>query len=391
MMMMLSSKIGVRSSLVRSSLVRSLGSSSDEKLVKTSFYDLHLSLGGKMVPFAGYELPVQYDKLGVKTEHLHTRAIGKAGLFDVSHMGQIKWYGKDAGKFIERLVVGDILSLKPGEGKLSLIMNDKGGIVDDTVITKYDDHIYMVVNGACKHKDMDHFKKYWAKDLDVKMEYLEDRQLLALQGKGAVSILSKLAPSVNFKSMNFMTGIDNITVAGIPGIRVTRCGYTGEDGFEISVDAKNAVSLANSLLKDKDVMPTGLGCRDSLRLEAGLCLYGNDLDETINPVEGALVWTIGGPKSRRRLEQGFLGAEHFLNKDGTLKPVSKKRVGIAGMTAPARAHTEIYDETGKVKIGEVTSGGFGPTFNKPLAMGFVDIKYAKDDTKVYITTTIFFH
>ena len=375
--------------LLSNSIIRSLatssssGSSSSSALVRTAFYDLHISLGGKMVPFAGYELPVQYDKLGVKTEHLHTRAIGKAGLFDVSHMGQIKWYGKDAGKFIERLVVGDILSLKPSEGKLSLIMNEKGGIVDDTVITKYDNHIYMVVNGACKYKDMEHFKKYWAKDLDVQMEYLEDRQLLALQGKGAALVLEKLAPSLNLKGMNFMTGIDNVTVAGIPGIRVTRCGYTGEDGFEISVDAKNAVSLANSLLQNKDVMPTGLGCRDSLRLEAGLCLYGNDLDETINPVEGALVWTIGGPKSRRRLEQGFLGAEHFLNKDGSLKPATKKRVGLVGMTAPARAHIEIYDESGKIKIGEVTSGGFGPTFNKPLAMGFVDTKHSKDDTKVY--------
>jgi aminomethyltransferase len=360
----------------------SLRSLSNEKLVKTSFYDLHVSLGGKMVPFAGYELPVQYEKYGVKTEHIHTRSIGKAGLFDVSHMGQIKWYGKDAGKFIERLVVGDILSLKSGEGKLSLIMNENGGIVDDTVITKYDDHIYMVVNGACKYKDMEHFKKYWAKDLDVKMDYLEDRQLLALQGKGAVSVLEKLAPSLNLKTMNFMTGIDNVTVAGISGIRVTRCGYTGEDGFEISVDSKNAVALANSILKNTDVIPTGLGCRDSLRLEAGLCLYGNDLDESINPVEGALVWTIGGPKSRRRIEQGFLGADKFLNKDGSLKPITKKRVGLLGMTAPARSHTDIYDDDGKMKIGEVTSGGFGPTLNKPLAMGYVDIKHSKDESKV---------
>jgi aminomethyltransferase len=218
--------------------------SSDEKLVKTSFYDLHLKLGGKMVPFAGYELPVQYEGLGVLKEHQHTRAPGCASLFDVSHMGQIRWHGKDAAKFLEKLVVGDIAGLKEGEARLSLIMNENGGIVDDTVITNAGKYIYMVVNGACKYKDMDHFKKYLdGSGMDVKMEYLGEQQLVALQGKGAKSVAARLIPSIDFSKMNFMTGTD-ATVAGIPGCRVTRCGYTGEDGFEISVDPKNAVKLA---------------------------------------------------------------------------------------------------------------------------------------------------
>lgn len=338
-----------------------------------------------MVPFAGYELPVQFEGAGVLKEHLHTRAPGCSSLFDVSHMGQIKWHGKDAVKFIEKMVVGDIASLKVGEAKLSLIMNENGGIVDDTVIANAGDFVYMVVNGACKWKDMEHFKRYMeGSKLDVHMEYLGEQQLLALQGKGAHIALAKLAPSLDFSKMGFMTGIQT-TVAGIPNCRVTRCGYTGEDGFEISVDVPNAVSLASALLAQPGVNPCGLGARDSLRLEAGLCLYGNDLDESVNPVEGALTWTIGGPKSRRRKEQGFLGAEHFLEKDGRLKPVQRKRVGLSGMRAPARGHTEIFAADGVTRIGEVTSGGFGPTYGKPLAMGFVNVSHEKEGSEVLLS------
>lgn len=222
--------------------IRLMSGSSDAPLVKTEFHKLHLELGGKMVPFAGYELPVQYEGLGVLKEHVHTRAPNCASLFDVSHMGQIKWTGKDAVKFIEKMVVGDIAGLKSGEAKLSLIMNEKGGIVDDTVITNAGDHIYMVVNGACKYKDMEHFKQHM-KGMDVHMEYMGDQQLVALQGKGAHAVMARLAPSIDLPKMNFMTGT-TATVAGIANCRVTRCGYTGEDGFEISVDPKNAVKLA---------------------------------------------------------------------------------------------------------------------------------------------------
>jgi aminomethyltransferase len=244
----------------------------------------------------------------------------------------------------------------------------------------------MVVNGACKHKDMAHFKKYMeCFQMDVSMEYMEEQQLLALQGKGAATVLQKLCPDLNLAAMNFMTGVD-CKVGGIPGCRVTRCGYTGEDGFEISVDMKNAVALAEMLYKHPEVQQCGLGARDSLRLEAGLCLYGNDLDETINPAEGALMWTIGGPKSRRRTEQGFLGADKFLEADGKLKKQSKKRVGITGMKAPARGHTEIFSAADpSKKVGEITSGGFGPTYGKALAMGYVDVDCSKEGTGLLLS------
>mmetsp|Transcript_29770 Transcript_29770/g.49798 ORF Transcript_29770/g.49798 Transcript_29770/m.49798 type:complete len:410 (-) Transcript_29770:196-1425(-) len=360
--------------------------STDAELMKTSLYDMHLGMGGKMVPFAGYSLPVQYDGMGVLKEHVHTRAENCASVFDVGHMGQILWRGKDAVKFVEKMVVGDIAGLKEGEAKLSLVMNEEGTIMDDTVITNAGDYLYMVVNGACKFKDMAHFEKYMqGSGLDVHMEYLEDQQLLALQGKGAAEVAAKIAPALDLSKMNFMTG--TITeVAGIPDVRITRCGYTGEDGFEISVPANKAVLLAETLLSFESVKPAGLGARDSLRLEAGLCLYGNDLDESTNPVEGALTWTIGGPKSRRRLEQGFLGADKFLDPaTGKLKPQSRKRVGIAGMKAPARGHTEIFSADGGEKIGEVTSGGFGPTFGAPVAMGYVATAHAKDGTDVQLS------
>lgn len=354
--------------------------------MKTALYDLHLSMGGKMVPFAGYQLPVQYEGFGVLKEHLHCREKGKASLFDVSHMGQIKWTGKDAVTFLEKVCVGDFQVLKPGEAKLSLIIKSDGGIMDDTVVTNDGDFIYMVVNGACKYKDMDYFKKYIADHkLDVHMNYEHEMHLLALQGDGAKDALSKLAPSLNLRTMPFMYGVGGVTVAGIENCRVTRCGYTGEDGFEIAVDAKNVVALASSLLQDASVIPCGLGARDSLRLEAGLCLYGNDLDESINPAEGALMWTIGGPKSRRRTQQGFEGASSFLEPSGKLKPVEKKRVGIAGMSAPARGHTEIYTNNGSKKIGEITSGSFGPSYGKPIAMGYVLTEYAKEGTEISLS------
>ena len=230
---------------------------------------------------------------------------------------------------------------------------------------------------------MAHFAKY-TKGFDVHMEYLGEQQLVALQGKGAAAVLARLAPSLNLATMNFMTGT-TATVAGIKDCRVTRCGYTGEDGFEISVTPQSAVALAEALLGQPEVKPSGLGARDSLRLEAGLCLYGNDLDESINPIEGALTWTIGGPKSRRRKDQGFLGASTFLEADGKLKPQTKKRVGLTGMKAPARSHTEIFTLDGKQKIGEVTSGGFGPTYGKALAMGFVDTAFSADGTQVAVS------
>jgi len=361
---------------------------SSEPLVKTACYDLHKELGGDMVPFAGYELPVLYkgENGGVMKEHLWCREEGKAAMFDVSHMGQIRWHGKDRAAFLEKIVVGDIAGLAPGSGLLSLVTNAKGGIIDDTVITNAGDFVYMVVNGATKFGDMKHFEEQMA-DFggDVTMEYLEDSmQLLAIQGPGAASAVAKLLPDgFDLTKMAFMTGTDT-TLDGVEGCRITRCGYTGEDGFEIAMPADSAVAIASKLLEDPTVNPTGLGARDSLRLEAGLCLYGNDLNEDINPVMGALAWTLGGPGSRRRTEQGFLGAEHFLTPEGKLKKQEKKRVGIMGMKAPARDHTEIYDATGETLIGEVTSGTYSPCLKAPIAMGYVSSPHAKNETEVML-------
>jgi len=363
-------------------------SAGKEELVKTTLYELHKEMGGDMVPFAGYELPVLYkgENGGVMKEHLWCREDGKAALFDVSHMGQIRWHGKDRTQFLEKIVVGDIAGLAPGQGCLSLVTNEKGGIIDDTVITNAGDYIYMVVNGATKFGDMEHFKEQMAAfDGEVCMDYLEDSmQLLALQGPGAAKAVAKLLPStVDLVKMPFMTGQDT-TLDGIEGCRVTRCGYTGEDGFEIAMPAEHAVSIASKLLEDPTVNPTGLGARDSLRLEAGLCLYGNDLNEDINPIQGVLGWTMGPPKSRRRLEGGFLGAEHILTPEGKFQKVEKKRVGIMGMKAPAREHTEIYNADGTELIGEVTSGTFSPCLKAPIAMGYVTTPNAKAETEVQL-------
>lgn len=341
-----------------------------------------------MVPFAGYELPVLYkgDNGGVMKEHLWCREEGKCSLFDVSHMGQIRWHGKDRATFLEKIVVGDIQILKPGEGRLSLVTNSNGGIIDDTVITNAGDYVYMVVNGATKFGDMKHFQEQLDLfDGDVTMEYLEDSmQLLALQGPGAANAVSKILPNgFDLTNMAFMTGVDT-TLDGVEGCRITRCGYTGEDGFEIAMPAEHAVSIASKLMEDPTVNPTGLGARDSLRLEAGLCLYGHDLNEDINPIEGSLGWTIGPPQSRRRVEGGFLGSEKILTPDGKFKKVSKKRVGLMGMKAPAREHAEIYDSTGEKLIGEVTSGTFSPCLKKPIAMGYVEIGNHKNGTEVMI-------
>mmetsp|Transcript_58293 Transcript_58293/g.68071 ORF Transcript_58293/g.68071 Transcript_58293/m.68071 type:complete len:415 (+) Transcript_58293:49-1293(+) len=367
---------------------RGFAAASSEPLVKTSLYNMHVELGGDMVPFAGYELPVLYkgENGGVMKEHLHCRSEGKASLFDVSHMGQILWHGKDRVKFIESVVVGDIAGLAPGTGRLSLITNENGGIIDDTVITNAGDYVYMVVNGACKFGDMKHFEEQMASfSGDVTMEYLEDSmQLLALQGPGAADAIAKLLPDgFDLVNMGFMTGTPT-TLDGIENCRITRCGYTGEDGFEIAMPAEHTEAIAAKLLEDSNVLPTGLGARDSLRLEAGLCLYGNDLNDTTTPINGALGWTMGPPGSRRRLEGGFVGAEHILTPEGKFKKVTKKRVGIKGMKAPARDHTEIYDATGENLIGEVTSGTFSPCLKAPIAIGYVETKLAKAGTEVML-------
>jgi aminomethyltransferase len=326
-----------------------------------------------MVPFAGYDMPVQY-KDGVLSEHLHTRSA--AGLFDVSHMGQAFLTGPDhetVSRALEALVPGDILGLAPGAIRYTLLLNEEGGIRDDLMVTRTteDGKLFLIVNAACKHQDFAHIEAHLPKG--AALTRLEDRALIALQGPKAVEVLARFAPAV--ADMDFMTSRD-MDVAGIPCF-VSRSGYTGEDGNEISVPASRAVELTKKLLAEPEVKPIGLGARDSLRLEAGLCLYGHDIDETTTPIEGALGWTI--PK-RRREEANFPGAKIILGQiaDG----VTRKRVGILPEgKAPARDHTEIVDASGR-KIGEITSGSYGPTVSGPIAMGYVETAFAKVGTEI---------
>jgi len=352
-------------------------------LYKTALYDFHIQLGGKMVPFAGYLLPVQF-KEGVLQSHLHTRADDSASVFDVGHMGQIKWHGKDAVKFLETLVVGDLASLKSGEARLSLVTNEKGGILDDTVITKYDKFLSMVVNGATKFGDMAHFNEHLAafkaKGGDVSMEYLHEQNLIALQGPGSQRALEALTKDAELSKLPFMSG-KFIKVAGKDCL-VTRCGYTGEDGFEISMAWGDALAVTTAVLEQKNVLPAGLGARDSLRLEAGLCLYGNDLNETITPIEAGLAWTIG---KRRRSGEGanFLGAKVVLDQllNGTW---TKRRVGLAVQDkAPARPGTVIFDKDGN-EIGTVTSGTMSPCLKRPVAMAYVKKGFHEAGSEVFV-------
>lgn len=338
------------------------------ELLQTALYDLHVELGAKMVPFASYAMPVQYP-LGVKGEHLHTRA--KAGLFDVSHMGQVRLTGENRVAELEKLVPGDIAILKPGRTRYSAFTQDDGTILDDLMITNAGDSLFLVINAACKDDDIVHMRANLGDG--VSLEEIDDRALLALQGPDAAKVLARFAPAVaDLKFMSFA----EIEIAGSPCF-VTRSGYTGEDGFEISVPNADAEALARKLLAEEEVEAIGLGARDSLRLEAGLCLYGNDIDTTTTPVEGDLNWIIN---KRRRAEGGFKGADVIL--DQLENGADRKRVGIKPEgKAPAREHTQILNSDGE-EIGEITSGGFGPTVDGPIAMGYVAIEFSEPGTKI---------
>lgn len=344
-------------------------------LLKTRLHGLHVSLGAKMVPFAGYDMPVQYPS-GILKEHLHTRAA--AGLFDVSHMGQAYLRAPGVAHILERLVPSALAELKPGQIRYTLLLNHEGGIRDDLMVTRPDDdengaRLFMVVNAACKEADFAHIAARLKGE--AMLERLDERALLALQGPQAAAVLSRFAPDA--AAMTFMTA-RRLTLLGVACF-VSRSGYTGEDGYEISVPADKAEALAQALLAEPEVLPIGLGARDSLRLEAGLCLYGHDLDETISPIEAGLAWAI---QKRRREAGGFPGAERIQRelKEGP----ARKRVGIRPLEkAPAREGAEILD-AGGTKIGVLTSGGFGPSVNGPVAMGYVPPSHAAPGTKVQL-------
>ena len=343
-------------------------------LVRTPLFELHLKHGAKMVPFAGFEMPVQYPQ-GVLKEHLHTRQ--KAGLFDVSHMGQVilraKGYTQLAEEF-EKLLPMEVKSLKEGRQRYGFFTNDKGGIKDDIMFANRGDHIFVVVNAACIEQDFSHMRENLSQNIQVKL--LKNRALLALQGPRAEKVLAEHHPAVC--DMAFMD-VETLPIAGAE-CWVSRAGYTGEDGFEISVPEAAATSLANSLLEHEDVEFIGLGARDSLRLEAGLCLYGHDINEDTSPIEAGLTWAI---QSRRRVEAGFPGATR-IQEEITSGPV-KRRVGILPEgRAPVREGCKIYaSKTAEDAIGAVTSGGFGPTLNTPVSMGYVRTPFAANDTALF--------
>jgi aminomethyltransferase len=342
----------------------------DPSLQITPLDGLHRALGAKMVPFAGYDMPVQYPT-GVLAEHNWTR--GHAGLFDVSHMGQVRLDGAGAAPALERLVPGDIAGLKPARMRYTLFTNDQGGILDDLMVTNVGDHLFLVVNAACKAADIAHLQIRIGNDCRVTP--LPDRALLALQGPEAVAVLAQHAPDA--AQLGFMTGAP-LTVAGLACF-VTRSGYTGEDGFEISVASDAAERLVRALLDDPRVKPIGLGARDSLRLEAGLCLYGHDIDQTTTVIEADLAWAI---QKRRRASGGFPGAAIILQQLAEGAP--RKRVGLKpDGKAPAREHTKITAPDGAA-LGEITSGGFGPTVGGPIAMGYVDARQAAPGTPVQL-------
>lgn len=354
--------------------------SAETSLKRVPLHDLHVTRGGKIVPFAGYEMPVQYAA-GVLKEHLHTRT--SAGLFDVSHMGQIALRAKsgkveDAARALERLVPQDILAVAPGRQRYAQFTSDSGGILDDLMVANFGDHLFLVVNAACKTEDEAHLRKHLSEVCTIKP--LPDRALIALQGPKAVEVLSKHAPTV--AAMRFMDAGPH-KILGIDCF-VSRSGYTGEDGFEISVPAKDVERLATTLLDDPAVMLIGLGARDSLRLEAGLCLYGHDIDTTTTPVEGALEWSV--QKSRRKggaRAGGFPGADIILKQFET--GASRRRIGLrAEGRAPVREGAALYaSETSSDSIGSVTSGGFGPTLNAPVAMGYVPTTLSTEGTVVF--------
>jgi aminomethyltransferase len=339
---------------------------STDSVLETPLASLHRELGGRMVPFAGYAMPVQYPA-GIMAEHLHCRSA--AALFDVSHMGQAELVGEGAAAALERATPADVQVLKPGRQKYGLLTLDDGGILDDFMVANLGDRLFLVVNASRKHLDFPRIESLLPSGVTLKP--LPDRALIALQGPQAVAAIATLVPGI--AELGFM-GVGSFTIAGVPAL-VSRSGYTGEDGVEVSVAAEDAERFARALLALPGVQPAGLGARDSLRLEAGLCLYGNDIDETTSPVEAALTWTIG---KRRRMAGDFPGAARVAQElaDGT----KRLRVGIRPEgRQPARGHTPVH-APGGAAIGEITSGGFGPSLNGPMAMGYVAREHAADGT-----------
>jgi aminomethyltransferase len=326
-----------------------------------------------MVPFAGYEMPVQYS-LGIKQEHLHCRTL--AGLFDISHMGQIKLQGKQAVSMLESLIPSKISDLNSGQQRYSVLTNDRGGILDDIMVTNLGDHLFLIVNAACKYEDVEYLRSMICElsNEDCQLEFLEDRALLALQGPTAVSVLEEFSPEA--AKLYFMQG-GTFNIQDIPCV-INRCGYTGEDGFEISVPAESAKDLARLLLKHEEVQMIGLGARDTLRLEAGLCLYGHDIGLETSPVEAAIEWIITDKASQGNCP----GADVIWQQLDS--GVTRRRVGLKMEgKVPLREGMDVLDESGQL-AGSITSGGFSPTLGKPIAMAYIKTEVAKSGRQLQV-------
>jgi aminomethyltransferase len=354
-------------------------SNETETLLRTPLYDLHLELGARMVPFAGYQMPVQYP-LGVMKEHLHTRAA--SGLFDVSHMGQVRLSPlsgqsvQDVARAMETLVPVDVVDLPLNKQRYAVFTNETGGIMDDLMISNMGESLFVVVNAACKQQDVAHMKLHLAEL--CKVEELSERALLALQGPATAAVMARLCPET--ASMVFMDS-KPVTLDGIACF-ISRSGYTGEDGFEISVPNEKAEQLARLLLAQPEVAAIGLGARDSLRLEAGLCLYGHDMDTGISPVEASLAWALSKVRRADGARAGGYPGAAVIEAQFS-QGVSKKRVGLQiTEKAPVREGADIVDAAGAI-IGKVTSGGFGPSVNSPVAMGYVSTEHAAVGTKLH--------
>ena len=349
-----------------------------QSLRKTPLNALHREFGAKLTEFAGYEMPVQY-RLGILGEHQHTRK--KAGLFDVSHMGQVILSGQsyeETALALEKVLPMDVLGLEIGRQRYGFLTTDEGGILDDLMFSNRGDHIFVVLNAACKDSDIKYLRSLLEPNISI--NEIESRALIALQGPASEAVLGKYHPQI--KNMKFMD-VETLPIDGAE-CWISRSGYTGEDGFEISIPAEAAEPITRSILSNQNVEFIGLGARDSLRLEAGLCLYGHDIDQETTPVEASLTWAI--QKARRSngsRASGFIGSEIILKQlaGGT----NKKRVGLLPQTrAPMREGVEIFaTETSKEAIGKITSGGYGPTVGYPIAMGYINSEYANSEDDLF--------
>lgn len=375
----------LRSRALTAPLVRRFAAAADGPLRKTPLHANHVALGGKMVPFGGWDMPVQYDgpeKGGILKSHLHTREA--AGMFDVSHMLGVVVRGADRVEFMEKLCTADLQGLPPFMGSLSVITNESGGIIDDCIITNAGDRLYMVINAGHETTDLPHMQKYLEEFVrsgkDASIETLPDNGIVALQGPKAVEVLQRFTP-YNLSELKFM-GAATMEVCGVECF-VTRSGYTGEDGVELGVPkgdgaAHNVVKVWETLLAEAEVEAVGLGARDSLRLEAGLCLYGNDLDSTTSPAEGTLFWVVA---KSRRVPGGFVGSERILDEISN-KSATRKRCGfVVPKGAPAREGSKVFDKAG-AEVGVVTSGGFSPCLKKGIGMCYVQPALMKAGTEL---------